>query len=731
MNRNDRLPTVAPARKWLLPLAFSAVGIATLASAQTPAKPTPAKEKPAPTQAEAVSGTALPEVVVSEPKLGGSLLQLPLSATVAGGDFIDATATRTPKDAAIYSPNTFFTEFSARKLSSPRIRGLGASPANQGVTTYIDGVPQIHGNTTSQELLDIEQLDIVRGPAGALFGRNSVGGLVNVTSRRPSLDTWGGEFESTFGNYNLFDYRGRVTGPLIQDELGFSFAGGYTERDGYTKDALTGNDIDNRSSYFGKTQFLWTPDEKLEVRFILSGESSQDGDYSLNDLGALRRKDHSSARNTQGSVSRDILSPTLLITYHADNFDFTSVTGYVWWKTQDITDLDYTPAAIPSIVRRNDEHGQSFTQEFRFSNPVDRPIELSPTVKLTWQAGLFYFSSNYEQDATSYFSVGAPITLLRVTEADLEDWGLGAYGQATLTFFDRLSITAGLRADYEHKNADIFVRNDFVAPFAPNTEGDAEFSQVSPQAAISYSITPDVLAYFSFAGGYKAGGYNAVTVAGLPATYDEERSWNYELGVKGRAFNNKLNYSAAFFYTDWQDLQLNVPNATPADYYITNAGSASSKGIELAASYRPVAGWDLFAAAGWQDAKFGAGTTDGPANISGNKVPYTPDYTVTVGTQVTWDVGHGYSVYARGDVQFIGAFDYDSINGAGGQSAYSLANFRLGVRNQTWFIEGFVNNAFDTNYEPIAIPFPGIAPSGYIGESGAPLTAGVRVGVKF
>ena len=273
------------------------------------------------------------------------------------------------------------------------------------------------------------------------------------------------------------------------------------------------------------------------------------------------------------------------------------------------------------------------------------------------------------------------------------------------------------------------MRNDLAA-FAGRSTNSGSFDQITPQAAISYNINADLTAYFSFSGGYKAGGFNAVSLPTLPEFYDQEKSWNYELGVKGRGLADKLSFSAALFYTDWQDLQLNTA-ASPADYYIVNAGDASTKGIELAASYDLLSNWRIFGSAGWQDAKFQGGSVDGGANVAGNKLPYTPDYTAAIGTQASWEVGGGYSVYARADVQFMGAFDYDSINGAGGQDAYTLANFRLGVRNKTWFLEGFVNNAFNTDYAPIAIPFPGLAPSGYVAEAGAPATFGVRVGVKF
>lgn len=744
---NSRTRTAAACGLFLTSIAFLAQGQDTAVEKKT----------------ETVPVDTLPEVIVSAPQLRQDLLTLPLSATVTSGDVIDQNGIRTVKDAAAYAPNTFFTEFTARKLSNPRFRGLGGSPNNPGVTTYYDGVPQFNGNSSSLELLDVEQIDFVRGPAGALFGRNTVGGLINVTSRRPSLDSFAGEFETTFGNYNLYDFRGRISTPLVKDQLGFSFAGGYNERDGFTENTVTGNDLDSRSAYFGKAQFLWTPSENLEVRFIIAGESARDGDYALNDLAQLRRNPRQSARDVEGYTERDVVQPTLQLTYHADAFDFTSTTGFVWWQTEDYTDLDYT-AGFPIVpipflgdfqsnrtadsflTRKNTEEQTTFTQEFRLSNPAGKPVTLSESIDLAWQAGVFFFYQDYEQQTVQNmaalditgFGVIRPASVTR-TFSDLRDYGFGSYLQGTLTFWEKLDLTLGVRWDYENKEADLRTTRTPIIPLAGLTDidsaetGSRSFNQITPQAALSYRITPDLLTYFSFSGGYKAGGFNAGAPVGAEF-YEEEKSWNYELGLKGRALNDKLNFGLALFYTDWQDLQLNVPNGGPATFHIANAGDASSKGIELNLHYRPTSFWELFGSAGWLDTTFHDGSFDNNAgaltSIAGKQLPYAPDYTTTIGTQFNWELGGGLNLYARADVQFIGSFNYDSVNGAA-QSAYSLANFRLGVRHRNWFVEGFVNNAFDTEYVPMAFSYADLAPSGYVGESGAPATFGVRVGVKF
>ena len=312
---------------------------------------------------------------------------------------------------------------------------------------------------------------------------------------------------------------------------------------------------------------------------------------------------------------------------------------------------------------------------------------------------------------------------------------MGLYAQSTLTLWQKLDITAGLRWDLEHKQADLSAnRGPVVPPFLPSLDASSRtsrsFSQVTPQSSIAYRFTPGLMAYFGFAGGYKAGGFNTASVTGR-TSYDQERTWNYEIGLKGRALQDKLGFQLALFYTDWNNLQLNTPNgASLATYDIINAGNAASKGIELSLNYQATSSWTLFGTAGLQTARFLSGSMDNGANIGGKKVPYTPNYTAAVGSQYNWELPRGWTLYARADVQFMGGFVYDSSNAAG-QNAYTLANFRLGVRRETWYSEFFVNNAFNTKYVPIAIPFSGLAASGYVGESGAPLTCGVRAGIKF
>lgn len=673
-----------------------------------------------------VQSVTMPVISSAAPKLERDLMRMPLSVSTVTDRQLEQSGYETVKDAGARAPNTTFTEFSARKLSNPRFRGVGASPQNPSVTTYIDGVPQLHAGSSSLELLDVEQLDFVRGPQGALFGRNTVGGLINLTSRRPELRYWRASAEGTVGEYDLFDTTLGVSGPLVEQMLGLSLYGGYAERDGYTINELSGDDIDARRARFGKAQLLLTPDERWEFRLIMAGERDRDGDYALHDLAALRARPHRAARDFEGFTARDVWMPTLQAGYQGEAFDFRSITGYVRWETLDETDLDYSP--LPLATRRNREEMDQWTQELIFSSPKERPLVLSETATLSWLAGGFCFQSDYGQHAYSDLApgVGAPIALRNGAVSDLEDWGAGAYGQVTLTLRERLRLTAGLRWDYEAKDAVLTSYVDPVVPASTIRPGK-NYDRFSPQAAVAYEFIPELITYAAVAGGYKAGGFNPQSPPGRES-FGEETSWNYELGCKGRLLENRLSYGLALFYTEWEDLQLNQPLGL-GQFYIDNAGAAVAKGVELQADYYLSKHLSLYGSVGWLDAEFSAGAREGGRSVGGNRVPFSSDYTAFLGARWNADAGRQVNVFAQAEAQFVGGYDYDAANTAG-QDAYALVNVRLGARTRHVALEGFIHNAFDEAYIPVGLPYA-FAPSGFVGESGAPRAAGVRLALSF
>jgi iron complex outermembrane recepter protein len=678
----------------------------------------------------------LPTVTVSAQKEPADPKALPVSVTAVPADLLSKSGVTMVSDAGPFSPNTTFTEFTARKLSNARIRGLGAGPSNPGVTTYYDGVPQFNANSSSIELLDVDQIEFVRGPQSTLFGRNALGGLINIASARPSATKWTGTATVPFGDFDQVGFRAAVSGPIAGDTAAVGFAVSFAERSGYTVNDLTGNDLDSRSAFAAKGQLLWKPSSAWVTRVIVAGERARDGDYALNDLAAVRQNPFHVQRDYEGQTDRDIFSTTILTRREGSRYSLSTTTGFVKWDTFDSTDLDYTP--LPLAMRNNTEDDFQFTQEVRLASAAASPVKLSDTASLRWQSGVFFFTQSYDQLVVQTFSPGVipgvPVSVQNVSpDAELDDIGFGVYGQGTMSFNRRFDLSFGARVDYESKDADLSTST--TPPLGPPTAvvENRSFADFSPQVAFSYRPDPDgnLMFYAAVNRGYKAGGFNPVAPPGS-ASYGEEHAWHIEGGSKGSSRSGRLSYSSSVYYIDWDELQLNVPVpfAPPGTFYIANVGGAWSSGVEFDMVARPHADVDLFASIGTTTARFSGGSASGGIDVSDNKIQFTPDYTMGFGAQYSREIRPGWRAFGRVDVAITGPFEYDDANTAH-QDAYTLTNFRGGVRGKVFFAEAWVKNAFDVRYIPLAIPYPGFAASGFVAEPGRPRTFGVSLGVGF
>jgi len=673
----------------------------------------------------------VPTVTVTAQKEPADVQTLPLSVTAVSKDTIAGDGIAIISDAGIFAPNTYFSEFSARKLSFPHFRGISSGPGNPAITTYIDGVPQLHTNSSSVDLLDIDQVELVRGAQSALFGRNALGGLVNVVSARPSIQKWTGAVVAPFGNFGAKEIRGAVSGP-VADGLAISLAAGRSERDGYTTNDVSGRPLDNRSTTLGKVQVLWSPSANWEARAIVNRERARDGDYALHDLGALRSNPFHAARDFEGHTDRDVTSTTVLARYVGRRAVLSATTGVVKWSSEDSTDLDYTP--LPLVTRTNAEQALQFTQEVRLASGATA-TRLSDFATLRWQGGVFVFTNGYDQAAINRFSpfvlnpaLGFPVSQ-HSPDAALDDSGVGLYGQGTVTLHTNLDVTVGARVDHENKSAVLDTFFDPALGPPAHLDTDRSFSDVSPQFAVAYQMKPGRIAYATVGRGYKAGGFNSASPAGTES-FGEEHTWQVEGGTKTAWAGGRLLLNVAAFRIEWNDLQLNVPNpAVPAQFYIANVGRATSSGVEFEVTARPRAGLDVFGTIGATRARFGDNSHSSGVDVSGHDLPTSPGYTTTVGGQYSHGVGSGATMYGRGEAVLYGSFFYDDFNSAK-QDAYGLLNLRAGVRAAKYlFVEAWVKNASNTRYIPIAFPYG--SPSGFIGEMGAPRTFGLRAGVTF
>ena len=677
----------------------------------------------------------LEDVVVTARRRTEPTQVVPGSITVRGVDELDAAGMRDLRSAARGVPSLTLGTFSARRLTFPYVRGIGAGQNAPGVTTYIDGVSQLSYVTANQELLGVERIEFLRGPQAALYGANSLGGVIQIVPRLPASDP-AGRLMLTGGSDSQYEARLSLEGPMGRSGLLGSAAGGYATRDGYTRNTVTGNDIDSREAWFGRAQIYWPGEGIWDARLSLTMQRDRDGGYALYDLASIRANPHRVSHDFEGYNHRDLAQPVLTLRRQGDGVDFTSITAWQWWQTRDRTDLDYTPADLARKDARED--AQAWIQEWRLASPSDAPVALSERLSLHWLAGVYAFMQDYERrDITSYRPGGVafglwPAPFDMQQDASQDNAGASLFGHGTLTLDERWELGLGLRHDYQHRRAESATRFP-PGPPMPAARQSRSFNQVSPRASLGYRVRPAMLVYTDVSKGYRAGGFNAIAPPNR-GSYDEEISINYEAGVKTAWLERRLILNAALFYTDWEDIQVNalVPGGSPADYYIENGGTAWSRGGEIELTAQPLSWLQLFGSLGVLDTRYRQDSQAASADVAGNRLPFAPRLTWQAGIACSQALGAHRRVFARSDIAGSSRYYYDASN-AESQGSHALVNLRLGIASGPWRAEGWVHNLFDRETVPLAIPYGPDAQGNptYIGESGPPRTVGVSLARVF
>ena len=429
----------------------------------------------------------------------------------------------------------------------------------------------------------------------------------------------------------------------------------------------------------------------------LCGERARDGDYALNDLGALRANPFHASRDFEGFTHRDLVSPTVLRQRTGRLCDFSSHTGFVCWKTEDLTDLDYTP--LPLITRNNNEEDRQFTQEFRFAScerAASRPADIGAEVA----GGRFFFTQNYEQDCGQHLfalrlrrSCRSRSTSTRPGSARRFRHGRLRAGHADLR--SAPDAIVGVRGDSREQGS----RHELVLLADVRLPNRRRYGTAISPTSLRSSLSRIALhsrenVYATAARGFKAGGFNSASPAG---TRGIRRGAQLELRSRREDLmaGRTSVVNAAVSSSDWHDLQVNVPNPwVPAQFYIANAGSATSKGVEVELNARPRRGLDLFGGLGYTNARFGDGSVSGGVNVSGNKLSSTPDYTDNAGSNLAGGPigGDGCSGGRRSSGMAAGT-STTRTRRSGRLFARQFSRRRAGVRV---FVEGWLRNAFDT-----------------------------------
>ena len=671
-----------------------------------------------------------------------NLLDVPQSIYVINGKFIDEAGINSINDVMLHVPSLYISELTARRTSFPSIRGLSSGQGEPVVTTFIDGVPQLTQNTINIEFMDIERIEVLRGPQGTLYGKNTLAGAINIVTTKPTEEPQA-QSEISYGNFSRQRYALSLQGPLGPENLRYSIGGIYFERDGFTQNTFTGSEVDDRETIFGQSQFVYTPNDQLELVLKVYGERDRDGGFVLFDVGQIRENPYRISKDFDGFTNRDIIAPSLTLIYFGDSVEMKSISAYEHWSAEEETDVDFTNNDF--LRRTTEEYQNQFYQEFRIQPSVDQSVHLSDFLSFNWLAGISMFYSDFNHDSLTdsrpiFIAInqaqsgGFPVPDDDFAEYELKDFGFAAFGQTTFTWRDKLDMIVGLRYDYEKKDTDL----ELLTITAPLSEVraavkfDDSFQELLPKFGLNYHWSDQFITYTSAAKGYRPGGYNRNVAQGGTYTFEEEESWTYEAGLKSELFNRRLSLHLALFYISWDDMQLDIPNpAVPQRFFLDNVGEATSKGIEFDFRTEVNQNWSFTGGLGYVNAEFDDYIDPiTQTQVDGKDLPNVPDLTWNLGVHHQIECTNQLTLVSRLDLLGVGEIHFDNTNSES-QIDYILTNVRIGLKNNTWGIDFWVNNVFDKEYVSTAFQDLFFSPSGFAGRNGAPRTYGITLRVKI
>lgn len=611
----------------------------------------------------------LVDIVVTANRREESLQKVPVAIYAFGADQIRAAKIEGFEDVVMRIPN-FYSDSVSHTQQSIAMRGAGSiddSPGtDQGVAMFVDDVYIGENSGLDFDFFDIQRIEVLRGPQGTLFGRNVVGGVVNIITQAPPKEQQS-SMEIGYGRFDALTLRGMVGGPLIGDSIQGQIAFSVKNSNGFVANATTGNRLqrDDVKSFRAKLRYDDNGpfDATLGVNYM---RDNSQGIARKLEGGPIPGIPLSSDRdianqNLDGGYDRETWGLTLNANYDFGSAVLSSITAYRKGKHLSSVDLDATPIRIAEFDEQRNEISQ-FSQELRLSGESE---------SLKWVAGVYYLNLDIQR-TEELFVQGAPGSYLEVlTEGGsfpeilgqkMRTESFAGFGQATYSVLPTVRATAGIRYTTENKAGNTYcILPGIQCGEVFDVPSSKTWNAFTPKFTLDVDITPEILGYATIARGFKSGGFisGVATAAEAGTFFNPEYAWNYEAGIKARWFDNKVQTNITFYHVDYTDLQ--VRQFVGVSNNAGNAGKASVNGLEFEFSARPVRGLDLFANYAYTDAKYDSLILEGE-DYSGNQMILTPKHAFTIGGSYAVDMANGGSLTVRSDLQYKSTTQLDVSN---------------------------------------------------------------------
>jgi iron complex outermembrane receptor protein len=701
------------------------------------------------TLSEGAKNEGVEEIIVTAQRIRENLQKVPIAMTVVSGD--------TLKERNIYDPSQLPFVAPSLQLEGSNdsvgpiyffVRGVGTAihtvAGESSVGTVIDGVAMSRPDLGIVQFFDIQQVEILRGPQGFLFGKNASAGLVNITTTPPKL----GEYESlahleygrttAAGGGNEYVAQGTQNIPLGENQA-LRLDVYYTSNPGVVRNLLPGT-----LSNFGEEEdgarlkYLWSPNDRLDIYAIadVAVESGMGGEaqaWGIDRAGGFLQPLNLAVGVHAGPTNIDIASPSpytsfftlgggqIQLVYHLNGgFDLTNMAAWRTFKQTNVEDPDFLPQSIfdTNIQSRSE---RQFSEELRLSSPSSGA--------LTYQLGLYYLDGRYEQfrDLAGNFQGIIPFVLPpgvgfigSIQDEVVPAKSYAVYGQAVFHATDRFRVIAGGRFTHDDlSGSSTLSQGNNLRPLFGTLPLDqhVSVSNFSGRAGLEFDLAPESMAYFTFARGYKGPAINDAPDATTPLR--PEIPTSLELGLKSTLFDHRLVLNAALFHTDFSNYQGTAFNTQVFAQILANAGELRTEGVELDLTAKPISDLTLTAAATYDNAYYvsfkgqacypleapGTGPNqcdpDGASDASGNRLENAPRWSASTSANYEHPLSSGLRGFIRADYYYRTGVNY-SANGDPSTAApgYGIlgASFGISSPSDSWRLSVFARNLLDKRF---------------------------------
>ena len=599
------------------------------------------------------AATALEEITVTARKREEGLQSAPLAVSAFTGEGLDYRGVSKIDSLAKFTPSLVIQnnpgDGGSNASAAIYIRGIGQSDfiptVEPGVGLYVDGVYIARSVGAILDLVDVERVEVLRGPQGTLFGRNTIGGAISITTQKPA-DEFAGRVEATLGSAERIDLKATVDIPL-SDSLSIKASAASFSRDGYVLHTVDGRELGDDDTLTGRLAARWRPTDDLEINWSLDSTRDRENGPAMVNIALLQPTDpgylstfmalnsvlvtgdpfscatpaflndpacynsqyvNAATGENRGTARQysdlDLLGTSLAIDWTISELTLRSITAYRDVDSQFARDIDESPLQIGHVWDDLQQH--QFSQEFQ-------ALGAAFGSRLDWILGAYYFEEKADNPNELEFLVADFLSGGRTSN---EAWAL--FGQGTWALSEAFKLTVGMRYTDENKKFTPDQRITAVnvpasifpfpvgTPLLPSDTVPIDISEWTPMANLAWQPTDDLLTYVSYSEGFKSGGFTQRIFPPEPSvpTFKPEFVEVYEAGFKLTAFDQRLRLNGAVFHTKYDDLQIAITNLTRVGPFIENAAKATITGFELEATAAPGQGWLLEAGAGYLDPEY-------------------------------------------------------------------------------------------------------------------------------